>query len=63
MKIPRIRTIIGLISAPAIIAGGLATFTLASADPAVAGQPVTQTGSGANSVMGLADDGVREAPL
>ena len=42
MRIPRFRTIIGLISGPAIIAGGLATFTLASAGPAAAGQPVTQ---------------------
>jgi hypothetical protein len=43
MGIPRFRTIIGLISAPAIIAGGLATFALAGADPAAAaGQPVTQ---------------------
>lgn len=36
MRIQRIRTIIGLISAPALIAGGLATFTLASAGPAAA---------------------------
>jgi len=37
------RTIIGLISGPAIIAASLATFTLASAGPAAAaGQPVTQ---------------------
>ena len=43
MRIPRFRTIIGLISGPAIIATGLATFTLASAGPAAAGQPVTQT--------------------
>jgi hypothetical protein len=43
MKIPRFRTIIRLISGPAIIAGSLATFTLASAGPAAAGQPVTQT--------------------
>jgi hypothetical protein len=43
MKIPRFRTIIRLISGPAIIAGSLATFTLASASPAAAGQPVTQT--------------------
>jgi len=43
MRIPRFRTIIGLISAPAILAVGLATFTLASAAPAAAGQPVTQT--------------------
>jgi len=43
VRIPRIRTIIGLISGPAIIAGGLATFTLASAGPAAVGQPVTQT--------------------
>jgi len=42
MRIPRFRTIIGLISAPAIIAGGLAAFMLASAAPAAAGQPVTQ---------------------
>ena len=42
MRIPRFKTIIGLISAPAIIVGGLATFTLASAGPAAAGQPVTQ---------------------
>ena len=42
MRIPRFRTIIGLISAPAIIAGGLTAFTLASAAPAAAGQPVTQ---------------------
>ena len=42
MNILRIRTVIGLISAPAIIAGGLAAFTLASAGPAAAGQPVTQ---------------------
>jgi hypothetical protein len=42
MRIPRFRTIIGLISGPAIIVGGLATFTLASAGPAAAGQPVTQ---------------------
>jgi hypothetical protein len=37
MKIPRFRTIIRLISGPAIIAGSLATFTLASASPAAAG--------------------------
>jgi hypothetical protein len=43
MRIPRFRTIIGLISGPAIIAAGLATFLLASAGPAAAGQPVTQT--------------------
>ena len=43
MRIPRFRTIIRLISGPAIIAGSLATFTLASAGPAAAGQPVTQT--------------------
>jgi len=43
MRTPRFRTIIGLLSAPAIIAGGLAAFTLASAAPAAAGQPVTQT--------------------
>jgi hypothetical protein len=43
MRIPRFRTIIGLISGTAIIASGLATFTLASAAPAAAGQPVTQT--------------------
>jgi len=43
MRIPRFRTIIGLISGPALIATGLATFTLASAGPAAAGQPVTQT--------------------
>ena len=43
MRIPRFRTIIGLISGPAIIATGLAAFTLASAGPAAAGQPVTQT--------------------
>ena len=42
MRIPRFRTIIGLITGPAIIAGGLAAFTLASAAPAAAGQPVTQ---------------------
>ena len=42
MRTPRFRTIIGLLSAPAIIAGGLAAFTLASAAPAAAGQPVTQ---------------------
>jgi hypothetical protein len=43
MRIPRFRTIIRLISGPAIIAGSLATFTLVSAGPAAAGQPVTQT--------------------
>jgi len=43
MRIPRRRAIIGLISSPAIIAAGLATFTLVSASPAAAGQPVTQT--------------------
>ena len=43
MRIARFRTIIGLIGGPALIVGGLATFTLASAGPAVAGQPVTQT--------------------
>ena len=43
MRIPRFRTIIGLISGPALIAGSLATFALASAGPAAAGQPVTQT--------------------
>ena len=44
MRIPRIRRIIGLMIGPGLIAGGLATFTLASASPAVAaGQPVTQT--------------------
>ena len=42
MRTPRFRTIIGLLSAPAIIAGGLTAFTLASAAPAAAGQPVTQ---------------------
>ena len=42
MRTPRFRTIIGLLSAPAIIAGGLAAFMLASAAPAAAGQPVTQ---------------------
>jgi hypothetical protein len=37
------RTVIGLISGPAIIAGSLATLLLASAGPAAAaGQPVTQ---------------------
>ena len=43
MRTPRFRTITGLLSAPAILAVGLATFTLASAGPAAAGQPVTQT--------------------
>jgi len=43
MRIPWFRTIIELISAPAVIAGGLAAFLLASAGPAAAGQPVTQT--------------------
>ena len=44
MRIPRIRPIIGLIIGPALIAGSLATFALASAGPAAAaGQPVTQT--------------------
>src|SRR5215472_11073897 len=43
MRIPRFRTIIGLLSGPAILAVGLAAFTLASAGPAAAGQPVTQT--------------------
>jgi hypothetical protein len=43
MRIPRFKTIIGLISGPAIIASGLATFTLASAGPAAAGQPAAQT--------------------
>ena len=44
MRIPRIRPIIGLIIGPALIAGSLAMFTLASAGPAAAaGQPVTQT--------------------
>ena len=43
MKISWIRTIIGLISGPAIVVAGMATFTLASAGPAAAGQPVTQT--------------------
>jgi len=43
VRIPRLRTIIGLISGPALIASALATFTLASAGPAAAGQPVTQT--------------------
>src|SRR5215468_11839982 len=42
MRIPRFRTIIGLASGPAIIASVLAAFTLASAAPAAAGQPVTQ---------------------
>src|SRR5215831_9705221 len=42
VRIPRLRTIIGLISGPALIASALATFTLASAGPAAAGQPVTQ---------------------
>jgi len=42
MRIPRFRTIIGLASGPAIIASVLAAFTLASAVPAAAGQPVTQ---------------------
>jgi len=42
VRLPRFRTIIGLISSLAIIVGGLATFTLASAGPAAAGQPVTQ---------------------
>jgi hypothetical protein len=41
MKIPRFRTIIRLISGPAIIAGSLATFTLASASPAAAASPAT----------------------
>ena len=43
MRFPPFRTITRLISAPAILAVGLATFTLASAGPAAAGQPVTQT--------------------
>ena len=43
MRFPPFRTIPGLISAPAILAVGLAAFTLASAGPAAAGQPVTQT--------------------
>lgn len=44
MRIPRIRRIVGLMIGPALIAGGLATFTLASAVPAMAaGQPVTQS--------------------
>ena len=43
VRIHHIRTIIGLISGPAIIAGSLAAFVLASASPAAAGQPVTQT--------------------
>ena len=43
MRIPRFRSIIGLISGQAIIAGGLAVFALVSASPAAAaGQPVTQ---------------------
>ena len=42
MRIPRFRTITGLISGSAIIASALAAFTLASAGPAAAGQPVTQ---------------------
>jgi hypothetical protein len=43
LGIVRSRTIISLISGPAIIAGSLATFTFVSAGPALAGQPVTQT--------------------
>src|SRR5215472_12504207 len=43
MRIPRFRTIIELISGPAIIAVSLATLLLASAGPAAAGQPVTGT--------------------
>jgi hypothetical protein len=43
MRVRRFRAVIGLISAPAIIAGGLAALALASAGPAAAaGQPVTQ---------------------
>jgi len=43
LGIVRSRTIIRLISGPAIVAGSLATFTFVSAGPALAGQPVTQT--------------------
>ena len=43
MRFPPFRTITRLISGPAILAVGLAAFTLASAGPAAAGQPVTQT--------------------
>jgi hypothetical protein len=43
MRFPPFRTITRLISGPAILAVGLATFTLASTGPAAAGQPVTQT--------------------
>jgi hypothetical protein len=44
MRIPQFSTVVRLISGPALIAGGLATFTLAGAGPALAaGQPVTQT--------------------
>src|SRR6516165_11928506 len=42
MRTPRFRTIIGLLSAPAISGGGTATVTLVSAGAAAAGQPVTQ---------------------
>lgn len=43
MRSPRLRTIIALTSGPAIIASVLATFTLASAGPAAAGQPGPQS--------------------
>jgi len=42
MRTPRFKTIIVLVSGPAVIAGSLVTFLLASAGPAAAGQPVTQ---------------------
>jgi hypothetical protein len=43
MRNRRFRTIIGLISGPALIAGSIAMFALASAGPAAASQPVTLT--------------------
>jgi len=42
MRIPRVQDHHRAHRRPAIIAAGLATFTLAGAGPAVAGQPVTQ---------------------
>jgi hypothetical protein len=42
MRIRQLRTVIELISGPALIAGGLAAFLLTSAGPAAAGQPVAQ---------------------
>jgi hypothetical protein len=51
MRSPRFRTIIGLISGPAVIVGGLAMFLLATAGPAAAGQLVTQTLTPAATVV------------